>query len=226
MLTDVRMSGMDGLALLALVRERAPDVDVVVMTAFEDMKTAIAAMKAGAIEYLIKPLDLDVIDLTVERSFRERAVRRRMKQLSAEAAAPYAISDLVGRDPADDRHLQAHRNGRALADAVLIRGETGTGKEIIARAMGSRRRSQRRVNSAKPAIATATTAMAASQRLRSPPIKEGLLQVHDQQRRLDRSGSLNPSTQGAGSAPTKKRAIYASSACPSVSAESDAALSQ
>jgi DNA-binding response OmpR family regulator len=80
------------------------------MTAFEDMKTAIAAMKAGAIEYLVKPLDLDVIDLTVERSFRERAVRRRMKHLSTEAAAPYSISDLVGARSGDDRHLQAHRN--------------------------------------------------------------------------------------------------------------------
>ena len=135
MLTDVRMSGMDGLALLALVRERAPDVDVVVMTAFEDMKTAIAAMKAGAIEYLVKPLDLDVIDLTVERSFRERAVRRRMKHLSTEAAAPYSISDLVGRDPSMiDIYKRIGTVARSRT-SVLIRGETGTGKEIIARAI-------------------------------------------------------------------------------------------
>src|SRR4051812_45097784 len=91
-------------------------------------------------------------------------------------------------------------------------------------ALGSRRRSRRRVNSAKPAIATATTAMATSQRLRSPPIIGlGLLQVHDQQRRPDQR-RLEPEYSGSGSAPTEKRVIYASSACPSVSAESDAAL--
>ena len=135
LLTDVRMSGMDGLALLALVRERAPDVDVVVMTAFEDMKTAIAAMKAGAIEYLVKPLDLDVIDLTVERSFRERTVRRRMKHLSTEAAAPYSIADLVGRDPSMiDIYKRIGTVARSRT-SVLVRGETGTGKEIIARAI-------------------------------------------------------------------------------------------
>jgi two-component system response regulator AtoC len=134
-LTDVRMPGMDGLTLLALVRERAPDVDVIVMTAFEDMKTAISAMKAGAIEYLVKPLDLDVIDLTVERSFRERAVRRRMKHFSTEAAAPYSLADLVGRDP---QMIDIYKRIGTVArsrTSVLVRGETGTGKEIIAPAI-------------------------------------------------------------------------------------------
>jgi DNA-binding NtrC family response regulator len=133
--TDVRMGGMDGLTLLGLIRERVPDVDVVVMTAFEDMKTAIAAMKAGANEYLVKPLDLDVIDLVVERSLRSRSLRRRMRHLADEASRPYSLTDLVGRDPA---MIAIYKSIGAVARSrasVLIRGETGTGKEVLARAI-------------------------------------------------------------------------------------------
>ena len=133
--TDVRMGGMDGLALLETLRARRPDVDVVVMTAFEDMRTAIGAMKAGAFDYLVKPLDLDQIDLVVERSVRDQRLRRRAAQLAAAAAEPYALSQLVGRDP---RMIEIYKTIGAVARTrtpVLIRGETGTGKEVIARAI-------------------------------------------------------------------------------------------
>jgi DNA-binding NtrC family response regulator len=133
--TDVRMGGMDGLALLETLRARRPDVDVVVMTAFEDMRTAIGAMKAGAFDYLVKPLDLDQIDLVVERSARDQRLRRRAALLAADAAEPYALSQLVGRDP---RMIEIYKTIGAVARSrtpVLIRGETGTGKEVIARAI-------------------------------------------------------------------------------------------
>jgi DNA-binding NtrC family response regulator len=133
--TDVRMGGMDGLALLDTLRTRRPDVDVVVMTAFEDMRTAIGAMKAGAYDYLVKPLDLDQIDLVVERSVRDQRLRRRAALLAADAAEPYALSQLVGRDP---RMIEIYKTIGAVARSrtpVLIRGETGTGKEVIARAI-------------------------------------------------------------------------------------------
>ncbi len=134
-LTDLRMPGMSGLELLAVVRERTPDIDVIIMTAFEDMQTAVSAMKAGALDYLVKPLDLDVIDLVVDRSFRDRSVRRRVRHLSAEASQPYSMSQLVGRDP---RMIDIYKRIGAVArsrTSVLIRGETGTGKEVIARAI-------------------------------------------------------------------------------------------
>ena len=133
--TDVRMGGMDGLALLAKLREARPDTDVIVITAFEDMRTAIEAMKAGAFDYLVKPLDLDQIDLTVERCLRDQRSRRRLAQYAHEAAEPYALSQLVGRDPkmiAIYKMIGTLTRSRA---PVLIRGETGTGKEVIARAI-------------------------------------------------------------------------------------------
>ena len=134
-ITDVRMSGMDGIELLSKLREVRPEIAVLVITAHEDMRSAIAAMKAGAYEYLVKPLDLDQINVLVERAFHERALERRMRHLAQEAAEPYSLDRLVGRDPAMIGIYK--RIGKVAATRVpaLIRGETGTGKELVARAI-------------------------------------------------------------------------------------------
>lgn len=133
--TDVRMAQMDGLVLLELLKERMPEVDVVVMTAFEDMRTAIAAMKSGAFEYLVKPLDLDRLELVLERCFRHRALRRRAQRLAADAGAAYDLEQLTGSDA---RMIEIYKTIGQVARSrapVLVRGETGTGKELIARAI-------------------------------------------------------------------------------------------
>ena len=134
-ITDVRMPGMSGLQLLEKLRSSLPDVDVLVMTGFEDMQSAISAIKAGAYDYLVKPLEFDQIEAVVSRCFQDRAQRRRMKHLAHEAAEPYALNRLVGRDP---RMIEVYKMIGQLSQTrtpVLIRGETGTGKEIIARAI-------------------------------------------------------------------------------------------
>ena len=134
-ITDVRMPGMSGLELLEKLRSTLPEVDVLVMTGFEDMQSAISAIKAGAYDYLVKPLEFDQIEAVVSRCFQDRAVRRRMKHLAREAAEPYALNRLVGRDP---RMIEVYKMIGQLSQTrtpVLIRGETGTGKEVIARAI-------------------------------------------------------------------------------------------
>jgi DNA-binding NtrC family response regulator len=134
-ITDIRMPGMGGLDLLSQIRSAAPEIDVLVITAHEDMQTASRAMREGAYDYLVKPLDLDRIEALVERCFRDRKLRHRSKQLAEEAAEPYALDQLVGRDP---RMIEIYKLIGKLADnpaPVLIQGETGTGKEIIARAI-------------------------------------------------------------------------------------------
>lgn len=132
--TDVRMPGMDGVELLRRVRHGS-DADVAVITAYEDMKTAVAAMQAGAWDYLVKPLDLDQIDHLVERCLRERTLRRRVHHLAAVASEGHDLDQLVGRDP---KMIEIYKLIGVLTGnraAVLVTGETGTGKERIARAI-------------------------------------------------------------------------------------------
>jgi len=133
-ITDLRMPGMDGLQLLGRIRAAVPETDVLVITAHEDMQSASAAMKEGAYDYLVKPLDLDRIESLVERCFRDRQLRRRTRP-PAEAARASDVPRLVGHDP---RMIEIYKLIGTLADTsapVLIQGETGTGKELIARAI-------------------------------------------------------------------------------------------
>jgi two-component system response regulator AtoC len=132
--TDLRMPGMSGLELLRQVR-RVSDADVAVITAYEEMRTAMEAMKAGAYDYLVKPLDLAAIEHLVERCLRDRTMRRRMDHLAAEAAEGHDLKKLVGRDP---KMIEIYKLMGVLSQnraTVSITGETGTGKERIARAI-------------------------------------------------------------------------------------------
>jgi DNA-binding NtrC family response regulator len=130
-LSDVRMEELDGLGLLRLVRERGIGSDVVLMTAFDDMDTVASAMRAGAAEFLVKPLHLDHLLAVLSRILEDRRLRTRRKRSRGEAR----IGDIVGRDP---RMIQVYKLiGHAAASraTVLVRGESGTGKELIARAI-------------------------------------------------------------------------------------------
>ena len=134
-ITDVRMPGMDGIALVEHLRTVLPDLNGIVITAFEDMATAVGAIRAGAYDYLVKPLDLDQIELVLERALRDRSLRRRVSTIAEEAREPFALAALIGRNPA---MIEIYKRIGALAGnraPVLIRGETGTGKEVIARAI-------------------------------------------------------------------------------------------
>jgi two-component system response regulator AtoC len=134
-IADVRMPGMDGIELLRRVRSVADDIDFLIITAHEDMETAVTAMKAGAYDYLVKPLDLDAIDLLISRCLAERSLRRRVGHLSQVAAEGHGLEELVGRTPA---MIEIYKTIGVLSESpatVLLRGETGTGKECIARAI-------------------------------------------------------------------------------------------
>ena len=78
-LSDIRMPGMDGIELLKLLRERTPDVDVVLMTAFDDMPTVVSAMREGAFDFLVKPVNLDELEEVLKRALADHRTRERAR---------------------------------------------------------------------------------------------------------------------------------------------------
>ena len=153
--TDVRMSGMSGLDLLDKVRSAMEGVDVVVMTGHDDMETAVTAMKSGAFDFLVKPVDPKALQGLAERCFREQelAEQAASEDLASETEA-LPRGQLIGRDP---RMVDIYKTIGVLARnraTVLILGETGTGKEVIARAIH-----EHSVHAEQPFIAVNCTAL-------------------------------------------------------------------
>ena len=135
LLTDVKMPGMGGLELLSTARTHWPDLRVVVMTGFGSVHDAVAAMKAGAADYIIKPIERDELLLLLDRALQTRAMQRELAQLRKEVDEKYGYGGLVGISEAmRDVYGQVEAVADSLA-LVLIQGDTGTGKELIAHAI-------------------------------------------------------------------------------------------
>ena len=134
-LADVRMPGTSGLELLRILRERSPQTDVIVMTAHEDLPTVAAAMRDGAVDFLVKPFDLFHLREILSRVVADRATRRTRGTEREIATAAGAGPWLVGRHPAMIGVFKLVGQAAATGSTVLIRGESGTGKELIARSI-------------------------------------------------------------------------------------------
>jgi DNA-binding NtrC family response regulator len=129
--TDVQMPGMNGFELLAHLRKARPDVDVVIITGYGGVQGAIDAIRDGATDYLLKPLDLDEIEGVIERCMEARRARK-VAEVEGGGVAD-APGGLVGRHPSMLGVYKTIGAVSASRAAVLLRGETGTGKELIAR---------------------------------------------------------------------------------------------
>ena len=156
-LTDVRMPGLDGLELLRLLRERSPGVQVILMTAYDDMPTVAAAMRQGATDFLVKPLHLHALRDLLTRVFDDRRARERASRDGPAAEDGLAIGDLVGRDARMIEIYKLIGQVAATHANVLIRGESGTGKELIARAVHANSR-----EAAEPYVPLNCTALPAT----------------------------------------------------------------
>jgi DNA-binding NtrC family response regulator len=136
-LLDIIMPGMDGMELLERIRASDPSLPVVILTATKTVKTAVAAMKLGAFDYLQKPFDVDELRLIVERATRTAELEAEVKRLRHELRSQGALSLIVGRSPQIQSVIRTIRTVAPLKTTVLITGESGTGKELVARALHS-----------------------------------------------------------------------------------------
>jgi DNA-binding NtrC family response regulator len=134
-ITDIHMPGMDGLALLAAIRERTPDILVILLTAYGSLKTAVDAIKAGAFDYLSKPFVVDDIRLVVRRALEHKKLLRENRSLRDQLRERYRFDNLVGSSPGMVAVYKMVARVAETDSTVLIQGESGTGKELIARAI-------------------------------------------------------------------------------------------
>jgi two-component system response regulator AtoC len=134
-LTDVRMPGMGGLALVRELQKVAPHVLVVVMSAYGSHDTAIEAMKAGAYDYLSKPFKADEVVLVLRKAEERERLKRENRRLRSELSAEYRPENLVGRSEAMQEVLRQIQKVAPQKTTVLVEGESGTGKELVARAL-------------------------------------------------------------------------------------------
>ena len=134
-LTDLRMPGMDGLELLARIKQLRPQTMVILMTAYGTVKTAVHAMKSGAEDYLGKPIDVEELEVILERALEKKRLLEETCLLRERVEEKYRFENLVGESPG---MLQAFRTIRQVAPSnasVLLLGESGTGKELFAQAL-------------------------------------------------------------------------------------------
>jgi DNA-binding NtrC family response regulator len=134
-LTDLRMPGMDGMALMVKVREHDPECVVVIMTAFGAVDAAVAAMRDGAADFLTKPIHVDQLVLVIRRELERQRLRAEAGQLRERLAERHRLSSMVGNSPAMQAVYSTVQQVAPSRATVLISGESGTGKELVASAL-------------------------------------------------------------------------------------------
>ena len=134
-ITDLKMPEMDGMQLLSQLRERGDDTPVIMVTAFGSVDSAVAAMKSGASDYLIRPFELESVELAVERALALRHVQQQNRYLKCELER--GKDALIGAGAAMQEVQQLIKQVSMSKASVLLIGETGTGKELAARAIHS-----------------------------------------------------------------------------------------
>lgn len=134
-ISDVRMPGMDGLTLLKSINEQGSSATVILMTAYASVTAAVEAMQAGAFDYLTKPFKIDEMLIAVRKSLESHHLRREVKALRAEMEERYGLDNIVGKSKAMEQVFDMVKRVGKTQSTVLIFGKSGTGKELIAKAL-------------------------------------------------------------------------------------------
>lgn len=132
---DIRLPDVDGLEVLGRIREKNPNASIIIMTAYDDMKTTIEAIKSGAFEYLVKPLDYVELDLTIDKAFQIKSLEDKVSYLLEEKQKEYTIDNIIGRSVKMREVFKLIGSVANTRTNVLIHGESGTGKELVAKAI-------------------------------------------------------------------------------------------
>jgi len=136
-ITDMKMTGMDGLMVLKSIKERSPEAVVIIITAFGTVDVAVEAMKAGAFDYITKPFNRDALKLTVKKALQFSGLAEENKRLKSELSDKADFRTIVGSSKEMEKVFEVIRKVADTEAAVLITGESGTGKELVARSIHS-----------------------------------------------------------------------------------------
>lgn len=134
-LTDLRMPGLDGLAFIRRVNTMDTPPICIMLTAYGSVENAVEAMKAGAYDYLTKPVNLDNLEMLVERALESRDLKQENRRLKEELADRYAFENMIGQSTAMQHVFDSLKQAAPARSTVLLTGENGTGKELAARAL-------------------------------------------------------------------------------------------
>ncbi|MDT7543383.1 MAG: hypothetical protein QOE33_3287 [Acidobacteriota bacterium] len=134
-LTDIRMAGMDGLALLDRVKDIDAEALVIVMTAYSSVETAVAALRKGAYDYVTKPFVNEDLLQSVKNALRQRELFSENRALRRELDRRYSFAEIIGTSEALQSVFRLVEKVAATTTNILIEGESGTGKELVARAI-------------------------------------------------------------------------------------------
>jgi two-component system, NtrC family, response regulator HydG len=135
--TDLKMPNMDGMTLLAKLREQDAELPVIVTTAFGDVTSAVDAMRKGAADFITKPIDFDVLSLAIERALEQRAIRVESENLKRQIRERdgEGLQGLLGTSPVMQKVYRVAKQVAGSKATVLITGESGTGKGELAKAI-------------------------------------------------------------------------------------------
>lgn len=133
--TDVKLPDGNGIDLTRKVKSQYPDIEIIVITAFGQIKDGVEAMKNGAFDYLVKGDDDDKLPLTVKRAFEKSMMHREVKDLRNRIDSKYAFSKIIGKSKKISEAIEFAKKAAPTDTTVLLLGETGTGKELFAQAI-------------------------------------------------------------------------------------------
>jgi len=134
-LSDIRMPEMDGMTLLAYLHKAVPETPVIMLTAYGTVPSAVSAMRAGAFDYLLKPIQFEDLLVRIQRALDSRDSVRTQRVITEQLASQSTFHNLVGQSPSMAKLFEVVRKLSAVKSNVLIIGESGTGKELFARAI-------------------------------------------------------------------------------------------